>query len=151
MHCVVLHVLNSLLGRKKRRSRCVCVCWWDVRVVWVKLLHSPLPESWSENLLSGSTLYSQACVKTCWCLCKVVRLLFFLSCLAPAQQCGGYFPPASAFGWAMTAMSPLAERAHRKKDMDGKLSQTEGYKVCSCGCWHHDSGLCLFSPQCLPF
>lgn len=30
--------------------------------------------------------------------------------------------------------------------LDGKVvvSQTKGYKVCSCGCWHHDSGLCLF-------
>lgn len=154
-------------------ARCVCVSvyllmGWICQALQSCLAEAvtfPCPERWAENFLTwgGSKLYSQACVKTCWCLCKVVELLFFLSCLAPAQQCGGY-SPARITGWVMTAMSPVCEAAWQSSmhidthahthvhRLDGKVvvSQTEGYKVCSCGFWHRDSGLCLF-PQCLPF
>lgn len=84
------------------------------------------------------------------------RLLFFLSCLAPTQHCSGY-SPASIIGQGYDSHDPcvwsgLAKQYTHTHRLDGKvvISPTEGNKICSCGRWHRDSGLCLF-PQCLPF
>ena len=167
----VLHKRKCMEGRVCHVCVCVCVCLnllmeqvcLEPKAGWKKLLHLFFLWKliWEPLDPSGSELYSQACRRTCWCLCKIVPCCSFCH-LRLWHNTAAVMALASISGWVMTAMSPcvcvnvcvcVRERRFGKvartqrHGLDGKvvISETEGYKVCSCGCWHRDSGQCLFS------
>lgn len=70
-------------GRVCQVCVCVWICWWNRSVKNLKLSKRLLHLFFLWKLIwelldpSGSELYSQPCMRTCWCLCKIVPCCSF--------------------------------------------------------------------------